>query len=78
LQRLKDLGHNFEGHEQATGPIFVDQPVSPLPAMGANGGPITTGEVLASSSEHQAAVHEAAVQAEEKPARVSREESAKH
>jgi hypothetical protein len=74
LERLKRLGHQFEGHEQPAGPAFVDQPVPTVPAMGANGGPITTAEVLASSSEYQSAKHEAAVQEataeEDKPARV--------
>lgn len=70
LERLKTLGHQFEGHEQAAGPAFVDQPQPPTIAMGANGGPITPAEVLASSSDHQAALHEAAMQqtADQEPA----------
>jgi hypothetical protein len=62
LDRLKALGHQFAGHDQPAGPAFVDQPVAPSFAMGADGGPISPAEVLASSSEHIAAQHQAAVQ----------------
>src|SRR4051812_34723547 len=62
LTDLQRLGHQFEGHQEPAGPAFVDQPQPATPAIGANGGPITTAEVLASSAEHQAAQHQAAVQ----------------
>jgi hypothetical protein len=76
LDDLKRLGHLFEGHSEPVGPVFVDQPKPFMPAMGSDGTPITTSEVLASSSEHVAAQHDAALaeaKAEEKSAEPAKE-----
>src|SRR5215210_3366530 len=62
LDALVRLGHQFDGREQPSGPVQVDIPPAPVLAMGANGGPITTAEVLASSTEHLQAQADAARQ----------------
>lgn len=74
LERLKRLGHLFEGHSEPVGPLFVDQPRPEMPPMGANSTPLTAGEIAASSSQHVEALHKAAAaeaKAEAEPERES-------
>jgi hypothetical protein len=59
LNELMRLGHQFDGREQPSGPAQVDVPPAPVMAVGANGGPISVAEVLASSTEHLQAQAEA-------------------
>lgn len=66
LERLKSLGHQFEGHiDNSGGPVFVDQPRPATVPIGSDGSTITQAEIVASSSEYHQALHDAALKEED-------------